>query len=129
MERITRPLTAEEKARHAQIREQVMPEFPPAQQKRQSLGTGIAAELRRARQARSLNVWKESFRRPSGQRLSFQDTLCSFFQNHGRVLMRRRGASDRELQVETDPGRFEVFDPQFAADRRHKSFSYRGRQA
>ena len=54
LERITRPLTAEEKARHAQIREQVMQEFPPSQQKRQPLDTGIAAELRRARKARSL---------------------------------------------------------------------------
>jgi DNA-binding phage protein len=54
LERITRPLTAEEKARHAQIREQVMQEFPPAQQKLQPLGTGIAAKLRRARKARSL---------------------------------------------------------------------------
>ncbi len=54
LERITRPLTADEKARHARIREQVMQEFPPAQQKRQPLRTGIAAELRRARKARSL---------------------------------------------------------------------------
>ena len=51
LERVTRPLTAEEKARHAQIREQVMQEFPPAEKKRQPLGIGIAADLRRVRKA------------------------------------------------------------------------------
>ena len=54
LERITRSLTAEEKARHAQIRDQVRQEFPPADQKRQPLSTGIAADLRRARKARGL---------------------------------------------------------------------------
>jgi DNA-binding phage protein len=53
-ERISRPLTAEEKARHAEIREQVMQEFPPAEKKRQPLSTGIAADLRRARKSRGL---------------------------------------------------------------------------
>jgi len=53
-ERITRPLTAEEKARHAKIREQVRQEFPPAEKKQQPLSTGIAADLRRARKARGL---------------------------------------------------------------------------
>ena len=54
LERISRPLTAEEKARHAQIREQVMREFPPAEKKQQLPSTGIAAELRRARKALGL---------------------------------------------------------------------------
>ena len=54
LERITRPLTAEEKARHAQIREQAMQEFPLAEKKQQPLDTGIAADLRRARKARGL---------------------------------------------------------------------------
>ncbi len=53
-ERISRPLTAEEKARHAEIREQVMQEFPPAEKKQQPLSNGIAADLRRARKARGL---------------------------------------------------------------------------
>ena len=53
-ERISRPLTAEEKARHAEIREQVMQEFPPAEKKQQPLSTGIAADLRRARISRGL---------------------------------------------------------------------------
>jgi DNA-binding phage protein len=53
-ERIIRPLTAEEKARHAQIREQVMQEFPPAEKKQQPLNAAIAADLRRARKARGL---------------------------------------------------------------------------
>ena len=44
LERITRPLTAEEKAQHCRIREQVMREFPPAEKKRQLPSTGIAAE-------------------------------------------------------------------------------------
>lgn len=54
LERIIRPLTAEEKSRHAQIREQVMQEFPPAEKKRQPLSSGIAADLRGVRKARGL---------------------------------------------------------------------------
>jgi DNA-binding phage protein len=54
VERITRPLTAEDKARHAVIRDQVMREFPPAEKKQQPLSTGIAADLRRVRKARGL---------------------------------------------------------------------------
>jgi ribosome-binding protein aMBF1 (putative translation factor) len=53
-ERVTRPLTDEEKARHAIIRKQVMQEFPPAEKKQTALSSGIAADLRRARQARGL---------------------------------------------------------------------------
>ncbi|MCL4202936.1 MAG: helix-turn-helix domain-containing protein [Pirellulaceae bacterium] len=51
-ERISRPLTDEEKARHAMIRKQVMQEFPPAEKKQNALSSGIAADLRRARKAR-----------------------------------------------------------------------------
>ena len=54
VERITRQLTAEEKARHAQIRDQVMQEFPPADKKQRPVSAGIPAELRRARKARGL---------------------------------------------------------------------------
>jgi hypothetical protein len=56
--RITRKLTAEEKARHARIREQVMREFPPAEKrKHQPPRTGIAAELRKARKAQGLTYY------------------------------------------------------------------------
>lgn len=54
LEGIIRPLTPEEKARHAQIREQVMQEFPPAEKTRKPLSSGIAADLRRVRKARGL---------------------------------------------------------------------------
>jgi DNA-binding phage protein len=54
VERIIRPLTADEKARHAQIREQVEQEFPPAEKKRQPVSTGIAAALRQTRKTRGL---------------------------------------------------------------------------
>lgn len=56
--RISRKLTAEEKSRHAQIREQVMKEFPPAKQKNlRPVRTGVAAELRRARKAQGLTYY------------------------------------------------------------------------
>lgn len=54
LNRIVRPLTAEEKARHAEVREQVMKDFPPADNKHQPLNTGIVAELRAARKAQGL---------------------------------------------------------------------------
>jgi DNA-binding phage protein len=54
LERISRPSTSEEKARHTQIRERVMQEFPPSQRKTHPLGAGIAADLRQARKARGL---------------------------------------------------------------------------
>jgi DNA-binding phage protein len=54
VERIIRPLTADEKARHARIREQVEHEFPPAEKKQQPAGTGIAAALRQTRKTRGL---------------------------------------------------------------------------
>ena len=57
-ERITRRLTAEERARHAEIREQVGEEFPPAKKtKHQPVRTGIAADLRRARKAQGLTYY------------------------------------------------------------------------
>ena len=57
-ERITRKLTAEEKARHAMIREQIVQEFPPAQTtKHQPVQTGIAADLRKARKAQGLTYY------------------------------------------------------------------------
>jgi hypothetical protein len=58
IQRIVRKLTDEEKARHAEIREQVMEEFPPAKKKKhQPVRTGIAAELRKARKARGLTYY------------------------------------------------------------------------
>jgi len=54
LERISRRLTAQEKARHAKIREQVRGEFPPEEKKQQPLSTRIPADLRRARKARGL---------------------------------------------------------------------------
>jgi hypothetical protein len=57
-ERITRKLTAEEKARHAKIRERVEQEFPPAKKaKHQPVRTGIAAHLRKARKAQGLTYY------------------------------------------------------------------------
>ena len=64
LERIIRPLTAEEKARHAQIREQVMRQYPPSEKKQEPLSTGIAAQLRRARKARGLTY--EAIAREAG---------------------------------------------------------------
>jgi ribosome-binding protein aMBF1 (putative translation factor) len=62
VERITRRLTDEEKARHAKIREQVMKEFPPAAEKKlQPVQSGIAAELRNARKARGLTYASVAF--------------------------------------------------------------------
>ncbi len=56
--RITRKLTAQEKTRHAEIREQVMKEFPPAKKtKYQPVRTGIAADLRKARKKQSLTYY------------------------------------------------------------------------
>ena len=58
IERITRPLTSEEKIRHQKVREQVMKEFPPAKTKRQQpVRTGIGAELRRARKSQALTYY------------------------------------------------------------------------
>ena len=58
LRRISRQLTAGERARHAKIREQVMREFPPAKtKKRQPVRTGIAAELRKARKAQGLTYY------------------------------------------------------------------------
>ena len=56
--RIARELTPEERARHAQIREQVMKEFPPAKKKKhRPVRTGIGAELRKARKAKGLTYY------------------------------------------------------------------------
>ena len=56
--RITRRLTAEERSRHAEIREQVVKEFPPAKKKKhQPVRAGIAADLRRARKAQGLTYY------------------------------------------------------------------------
>lgn len=44
-ERITRPLTAEEKSRHAEIRERVMREFPPAEWKLEPLIRVISRQV------------------------------------------------------------------------------------
>ena len=53
--RVIRPATAEERKRHAEIREKVMQEFPPAPGAgRPESPPGIPAEIRRAREARGL---------------------------------------------------------------------------
>src|SRR5215831_13792553 len=53
--RIVRPATAEERERHANIRQTVVQEFPPAAGAgRQESPPGIPAQIRRAREARGL---------------------------------------------------------------------------
>jgi hypothetical protein len=53
--RIIRPATPEERKRHAEIREKVMQEFPPAPGAgRKESPPGIPAEIRRAREAKGL---------------------------------------------------------------------------
>jgi hypothetical protein len=54
-ERVIRPATAEERKRHAGIREKVMREFPPSGgTSRADAPPGIPAEIRRAREAKGL---------------------------------------------------------------------------
>ena len=56
--RVFRRLTAEEKTRHAQIRDQAIKEFPPAKRKKQRpVRSGIGAELRRARKSQGLTYY------------------------------------------------------------------------
>src|SRR5687768_10302959 len=63
--RIVRKLTAEERARHARIRAEVMKEIPTAKRKKhQHARNGIAAELRRVRKAHGLTY--ESLARQAG---------------------------------------------------------------
>ena len=53
--RIVRPATAEERERHASIRQKIMEEFPPAENSgRQESPAGIPARIRQAREARGL---------------------------------------------------------------------------
>lgn len=53
--RIERPATAEERERHAAIRQRVMQEFPPAEgSRRRESPPGIPARIRQAREARGL---------------------------------------------------------------------------
>lgn len=53
--RIERPATAEERARHAEIREKVMQEFPPLEGAgRQDSPPGIPTQIRQAREAQGL---------------------------------------------------------------------------
>ena len=53
--RIIRPATAEERKRHAEIREKVVQEFPPSSGAgRRDSPPGIPAEIRRAREAKGL---------------------------------------------------------------------------
>jgi hypothetical protein len=55
IKRIVRPATAEERQRHAKIREKVMREFPPSPGAgRKESPPGIPTEIRRAREARRL---------------------------------------------------------------------------
>ena len=55
VKRIFRPATAEERRRHADIREKVLREFPPLPQGgRRDSPAGIAADIRRARETRRL---------------------------------------------------------------------------
>lgn len=54
-QRIIRPATAEERNRHAEIRQKVMEEFPPvAKASRNAAPPGIPARIRQAREARGL---------------------------------------------------------------------------
>ena len=56
--RVVRRLTSEEKKRHAEVRVQVMKEFPPTKgKKHQPVRTGIASELRKARKAKGLTYY------------------------------------------------------------------------
>jgi DNA-binding XRE family transcriptional regulator len=53
--RVIRPATAEERQRHAQIRREVMQEFPPAEECAvQEAPPGIPSQIRQARQAQGL---------------------------------------------------------------------------
>ncbi len=53
--RIVRPATAEERKQHAEIRSQVMAEFPPSEPtERPDAPPGIPAQIRAARQAQGL---------------------------------------------------------------------------
>jgi hypothetical protein len=53
--RITRPATAQERKRHAEIRDKVMHEFPPSRGAgRTGSPPGIPAEIRRAREPKGL---------------------------------------------------------------------------
>jgi ribosome-binding protein aMBF1 (putative translation factor) len=53
--RIERPATAEERKRHAEIRQKVMQEFPPAEDAvRQDSPPGIPTQIRQAREAQGL---------------------------------------------------------------------------
>jgi hypothetical protein len=55
LRRILRPATAEERARHVEIRRKVMQEFPPAPNAGpKESPPGIPSELRRARETRGL---------------------------------------------------------------------------
>ncbi len=55
IKRIIRPATAEERQRHAEIREEVLREFPPSPRGgRRESPPGIATDLRRAREAQGL---------------------------------------------------------------------------
>ena len=55
IQRIIRPATAEERNRHATIRQQVMQEFPPAPGARHAAAPpGIPEQIRRAREAKRL---------------------------------------------------------------------------
>jgi ribosome-binding protein aMBF1 (putative translation factor) len=53
--RVERPATAEERARHAAIRQQIQGEYPPAEGAgRQESPPGIPSRIRQAREARGL---------------------------------------------------------------------------
>ena len=55
IERVVRAATAEERQRHAALRQQVMQEFPPAEGAgRKTSPPGIPAQIRQAREARGL---------------------------------------------------------------------------
>ena len=58
VKRVIRPLSPQEKARHAEIRTQAMRDFPPATNKKhRPVRTGIAARLRQARKAQGLTYY------------------------------------------------------------------------
>lgn len=57
IKRIIRRLTDEERARHAQVRADVVLDNPPLKKKRRPVRKGIGADLRRSRKAQGLTYY------------------------------------------------------------------------
>jgi hypothetical protein len=59
LKRVVRPATAEERRRHARIRQQVQQEFPPLAPPRLNVAAdGVGAQVRTAREAQGLTWYK-----------------------------------------------------------------------